>query len=138
MEKFWWSGEVDKEVYESYRVLMKRIAAAINPALQSFSFGRETEQWAFITIILKDDIRELYPEKVRRTSRGKVLEFRLQIPHENFLKADAKQQIILIFRALHRSVDLMAKLKVSPETQSALHSTLFGVEKEILGTLFVQ
>ena len=98
MEKFLWSGEIGKEVADSYRMSMKRIKAAMNLALQSFSFGEEAEEWFFMAIILKNSTKEYYPEIVRRVSKKKVLEFRLQIPFEDFLKADAKEQINLIFR----------------------------------------
>ena len=59
-----------------------------------------------------------------KNQKIKKLEFRLNIPHDEFKGADEKGKISLIFDAMFRSVDLMSDLGVSEETQEILRSVL--------------
>jgi hypothetical protein len=134
MEKFWWSGETQADVGDAFAKTMKLISAELNRLLADVSFGGKAEQWAFIPIILEEDNPD-YDEVVKRSSRGKVLEFRLKIPHAEFLAANPAEKAGLIFKALTRSVDLMGQLGVSTDTQNALREVLFRAEnqREALG-----
>jgi hypothetical protein len=127
MNKFWWSGEVQADVGNAYREAMKVIAAELNRLLDDLSFGEKAAQWAFIAIIRQEDSPD-YDEVAKKSSRGKVLEFRLKIPHTEFLSANPSQRIALIFEALSRSVTLMGKLGVPTDTQSALRAILSRAE----------
>lgn len=128
MEKFWWSGETQADIGDAFARTMKAIAAELNRLLADVSFGGKVEQWAFIPIILEEDSHG-YDEVVKKSSRGKVLEFRLKIPHAEFLAASSTERIGLILQALARSVDLMGQLGVSTDTQNALRAVLFRAEK---------
>jgi len=129
MEKFWWSGETQADVGDAFAKTMKAIAAELNRLLADVSFGGKVEQWAFVPIILEEDSPD-YDEVVKKSSRGKVLEFRLKIPHAEFLAATPADRIRLILKALARSVDLMGQLGVSTDTQNALRAVLFRAENQ--------
>lgn len=129
MEKFWWSGETQADVGDAFAETMKAIAAELNCLLADVSFGGKIEQWAFIPIILEEDNAD-YNEVVKKSSRGKVLEFRLKILHAKFLAASPAERIGLILRTLARSVDLMGQLGVSTDTQNALRAVLFRAENQ--------
>ena len=60
----------------------------------------------------------------KKSRNKKLLEFRLNIPHDEFKGADEKGKISLIFDAMFRSVDLTSDLGVSEETQAILRSVL--------------
>ena len=127
MEKFWWSGETQADVGDAFAKTMKAIAAELNRLLADVSFGGKVEQWAFIPIILEEDSPD-FGEVVKKSAQGKELEFRLKIPHAEFLAASPAERIGLIFKALSRSVDLMGQLGVSTDTQNALRAVLFRAE----------
>jgi hypothetical protein len=134
MEKFWWSGETQADIGETFAQTMRKIAAELNRLLAGVSFGGKVEQWAFIPIILEEDNPD-YDEVVKKSSRGKVLEFRLKIPHAEFLAATPAERFGLLFKSLSRSVDLMAQLGVSTDTQKTLREVLFRAENhgEVIG-----
>jgi Immunity protein 44 len=136
MIKFWWSGETQADVGDAYSRTMNVIEAELNRLLADVSFGGKAEKWAFVAIILNAE-SSIYDEVVKKSSRGKVLEFRLKIPHAEFLAASSNQRIGLVFKALSRSVNLMEQLGVSPDTQNALRAVLSHAEKEIVSTSFV-
>jgi len=83
----------------------------------------------FIAIIREEDSPD-FDEVVKKSAQGKELEFRLKIPHAEFLAASPADRIGLIFKALSLSVDLMAQLGVSTDTQKALREVLFRAESE--------
>jgi hypothetical protein len=113
---------VQADVGDSYRATMKVIDAELNHLLDGVSLG-DAEQWAFIAIIREEDSPR-YEEVVKKSSRGKVLEFRLKVPHTAFLSAAPSRRIRLIWDALSRSVALMTNLGVRPEIQRSLHEIL--------------
>lgn len=101
MEKFWWSGETQADVGDAFAKTMKAIAAELNRLLADFSFGGKVEQWAFIPIIREED-SPAYDEVIKKSSRGKTLEFRLKIPHAEFFAGSQNQRISLILHAFAR------------------------------------
>jgi hypothetical protein len=127
MEKFWWSGEIQADVDDSYSRIMNLLETELNQLLTDISFGGKAEQWAFIGIIRQQDSPN-YDEVVRKSSRGRVLEFRLKIPHAEFLGASPKRQIGLILGALFRSVALMERLGVSADVRDRLQEILKETE----------
>jgi hypothetical protein len=129
MEKFWWSGETQADIGDAFAKTMKAIASELNRLLADVSFGGKIEQWAFIPIILEDDSSD-YDEVVKKSSRGRVLEFRLRISHAEFLAASPDERIGLILKALARSVDLMGQLGVPTDTQNALRTVLSRAETQ--------
>lgn len=128
--EFWWSGETDADVGDAYSSIMTRVAAEINRLLKGLVFEEKAEEWAFIGILLGQTHVD-FGEVVKRSSRGKSLEFRLKIPHSEFLSGDANERTRLIFDALSRSITLMEKLRVSHATQETLHRVLVEAQKNL-------
>jgi hypothetical protein len=132
MSKLWMSGEIQVDVNESFGKASNAIEGVVNHLIEDVSFGGKIEQWAFIAIIRKED-HPLFDEVVKKSSRGKVLEFRLKIPHTEFLSASPKEQTRLILKGLLRSVTLMDRIGLSAEIQDALRTTLSRAEFELVG-----
>jgi len=129
--KLWTSGEIQSDVFDPYRHAMNAIEAEINRILHGMSFNEKAEEWAFLAIIRQEDSPD-YDEIVRRSARGKTLEFRLKVSHSDFASASRRGQIRLILAALERSVRLMNELGVSRDTQDALLGVLSRVERELV------
>jgi hypothetical protein len=132
MSKLWMSGEIQADVAESFRKASNAVENVVNQLIEGVSFGGKIEEWTFIAIIRKED-HPLFDEVVKISSRGKVLEFRLKIPHSDFLSASQIEQTRLILRGLLRSVSLMEKLGVTTEIQDALRTALSRAEFELIG-----
>ncbi len=128
--KLWMSSEMQSDVHETYRQARNVVESEINRLLEGVSLAEKADRWSFIAIILHEE-SSVYDEVVTRTERGKTLEFRLKIPHSEFLLASPSQRISLIFSALSRSVVLMEKLGVSSDTQKKLHEILPQAEKNL-------
>jgi Immunity protein 44 len=129
--KLWMSGEIEADVDDAYMKARNVIQAQVNRLLDRVSLEGKADEWDFIAIIRREDSPD-YDEVARHSSRGKSLEFRLKIPHPEFLAAGPAERMRLIFRALFRSIVLMEKLGVSPNTQSTLQTILSRAETEII------
>lgn len=125
------SGEIQADVADAYREARNAIESEIDRLLEDVSLMEKAEKWAFIAIIRKEDSPD-YDEIVKRSSRGKVLEFRLKIPHAQFLAASPNERIDLILKALCRSVKLMGQLDVSAETTDRLQAILLRAEGSLV------
>ena len=133
MSKLWISGEVQADVGDSFRRASNAIEGEVNQLLERISLGEKVQEWAYIAIIRKEDHPD-YDEVIKKSSRGKALEFRLKIPHAAFASASPEEQIRLMLKSLSRSVTLMAELGVATETQSALRAALFRAEQDLIGS----
>jgi hypothetical protein len=131
MERFWWSGEIERDAFDPYRETMRAIASVILPPLEHVSFGNGAEQWAYLAIIRTDDHPD-YGEVAKRTSKGKVLEFRLKIPYAPFVSGSHNDRIRLVLRSLSRCVSLMENLAITREVQDRLHQIILRAEYELL------
>jgi hypothetical protein len=131
MEKFWWSGEIEGDAFDPYRETMRAIESAICPLLDHVSFGNGAEQWAYIAIIRTDD-HPNYDEMAKRTSKGKVLEFRLKIAYAPFVSGSRSDRIRLVLRSLSRCISLMESLTVTSEIQDRLRQIVLRAECELL------
>lgn len=130
--KLWISGETEDDIAEDYRKRFNIIEPEVNRILGDLSFSDDMERWSFIAIILSEKFLDAYPEIVRRSLKRRTLEFRLHILHAEFKQASAGKQMTMIFDALTRSVDLMPKLKVSPESQQKLRAALAQARRSLL------
>jgi len=135
--KLWMSGEIQADVESAYRHCANTIEAEVNRLLDGVALEDKPAEWAFIAIIRREDHPD-YDEVVKKSSRGKSLEFRLKVPHAGFSSASRGQQIGLIFAALARSVNLMAKLGISANTGNVLQAVLSQAERNVLGAQLVQ
>lgn len=131
--KLWMSGEIQADIADAYRQARKIVEVEFNRLLAEVSLA-ESKEWAFIAIIREEDSPD-YGEVVKKSPKDKGFEFRLKIPHAEFLAASSTEKTGLIFKALSRSVDLMGQLGVSSDTQKALREVLFRAEnqREALG-----
>jgi len=127
--KLWMSGEIQADVDSAYMKARNVIQPAVNRLLAAVSIPGKVDEWDFIAIIREEDSPD-FDEVVKKSAQGKELEFRLKIPHAEFLAASPADRIGLIFKALSLSVDLMAQLGVSTDTQKALREVLFRAESE--------
>jgi hypothetical protein len=128
--KLWMSAEIQADVSDAYREARKAVQEEVNHLLEGVSLAEKAEEWAFIAIILNEQSSG-YKEIAKRSEKGKTLEFRLKIPHSDFLAASPSQRIGLVFDALSRSIALMEKLGVSAETQKQLREILSQAEKNL-------
>jgi len=131
MERFWWSGEIEGEASDPYRETMRAIVTVMCPLLEHVSFGNKAEQWAYIAIIRTDDHPD-YDEVAKRTSRGKVLEFRLKIPYAPFISGTRNDRIRLVLRSLSRCISLMENLTIARDVQDRLRQIVLQAEYELL------
>jgi len=119
----WMSAEMQTDVVQGFREVRKEVEIAVNKLLEPLTLNEKAEKWAVIAVI-RDTESEDYNEVVKRSSAGKVLEFRLKISHDEFLVASRNQRICLVFQMLARSADLMQQLKVSDDTIAELKNVL--------------
>jgi hypothetical protein len=126
------SGEVEADLADSYRISRNSVECAVNLDLENTLFSEKFEKWAVIPVILSDTFISGFPEIVKLSSKGKVLEFRLQVAYTEFKKASSERRLAMIFDALSRSVDLMPKLKVSPESQEKFRAALVTARSALL------
>lgn len=122
--KLWMSGEIQADIADIYRETRKSVEAEVNRLLSGISLPGTAEKWAVIAIIRAEDYPD-YDEIVKKSSGGKVLEFRLKIPHAEFLLASPRQRTRLLFEVLLRSVERMRELGISADTRHVLRALLF-------------
>src|SRR5215831_13851398 len=129
MQKFWWSGEIEGDAFDPYRETMRAVESVVGPLLEHISFGNGVEQWAYLAIIRTDDHPD-YGEIAKRTSKGKVLEFRLKIPYAPFISSSQNERIRLVLSSLSRCVSLMENLTITREVQDRLHQIILRAQYE--------
>jgi hypothetical protein len=130
---FWSSAEISPEAATSYRQIRNPTEDLINVKLADVSVQNICVgwKWAFIAIIVSPKLGVEYSERVRRNQKLRVFEFRLTIDFEDFVSSSWQRQADLVFEQLHRSVDLMAKWKVSKADQEQLHEILLAVRAQL-------
>jgi len=128
------SGEVDVDVYDSYRLARKVVEETVNDKIRSVKLSAPINQWAFIAIIRERDDPN-YDEIFKRHRKDQSLEFRLKIDHKSFKERTSKERELMIVEALRRSVEHMAKLSVSNEDRVILQGVLDDVESELRNTV---
>lgn len=132
--KFWSSSEVSPRAADRLREIRNAVERAINTELPALPLAPQWNEWtwAFIVTLFAPDVILDYPERVRRDNKGKALEFRLRVDYAEFMAAAPDRQVDMFFEQLHRSVDLMAKYKVSVDDRVTLHDLLDSVRPQIV------
>lgn len=115
--KLWMSGENEADIGDDARVVRNAIESVVNKFMDGQVFSDGFEKWAFVTIMLSEKFISGFPEVAKVSSKGKVLEFRLRISHDDFKMASSVDKISMTIDALERSVGMMDKLKVSLGSQ---------------------
>ena len=123
---FWSSSEATSEANEQFRPIRKVVESEMNRLLEKISLGTEWEgwKWAFIAIIVSREFDQDYTERARRSAKDRVLEFRLTLNHDLFVKSSFIDQLSQYFGQLRRSVEMMGKWKMSSKDRSTLLDTL--------------
>jgi hypothetical protein len=106
--KLWMSAEIDRDVFDVYRVLMLDVEARVNSLLAESTYGGSIDKWSVIPII--SALQPHYREIARVSKKGRSAEFRLRIPHAEFKHATPDGQRRLIVELLKRSVRMMPTL----------------------------
>ncbi|WP_186020646.1 Imm44 family immunity protein [Burkholderia gladioli] len=130
--KLWMSGENEADIGDDARVVRNAIEPVVNQFMEGQVFSEGFEKWAFMTIILSEKFISGFPEVAKVSSKGKVLEFRLRISHDDFKRASSVDKISMAIDALERSVGMMSKLKVSVESQRKFHSIIDQTRQALL------
>ncbi|WP_186101880.1 Imm44 family immunity protein [Burkholderia gladioli] len=130
--KLWMSGENEADIGDDARVVRNAIEPVVNQFMEGQVFSEGFEKWAFMTIILSEKFISGFPEVAKVSSKGKVLEFRLRISHDDFKMASSVDKISMTIDALERSVGMMSKLKVSVESQRKFHSIIDQTRQALL------
>jgi hypothetical protein len=127
---FWSSSEATNEASERFRPIRKKVESEINPLLEKITLEAQWEgwKWAFIAIIMSEEFDQDYPERVRRNIKNRVLEFRLKLDHDLFVRSSPVDQLSQYFGELRRSVEMMAKWKMSSKDRSILLNVIKDVE----------
>lgn len=124
------SSEAEGVASELLTAVRNAIEAVLNRVLSPIEFNDDFEEWACIPVIMSGTFLPYYPEVVKRSSKRKVLEFRLHIAFDEFIATDEPGRIAMLFDSLERSIDLMPKLKVSLQSQQKFRDAL-SVTREI-------
>jgi hypothetical protein len=95
--KLWISGEVQADVVESFMTASHAIEGEVNQLIQGISLGENAEEWAFI-VIRKQEHPD-YGEIIKKSSRGKSLEFCLKISHAAFASGGSRRAIRLMLQS---------------------------------------
>ena len=120
----WMTSETMADVGSAVNNAKKQVETHVNQFLKEADIDDIADEWMLILIVMVIDLEKSFPEGVRKINKGKILEFRLQMPHKIFLAANEKEQVTMVFDCLFRSIDLMVTLKVKQETQAALRTVL--------------
>ncbi|MBJ9678460.1 hypothetical protein [Burkholderia gladioli] len=126
------SGENEADIGDDARVVRNAIEPVVNQFMEGQVFLEGFEKWAFMTIILSEKFISGFPEVAKVSSKGKVLEFRLRISHDEFKRASSVDKISMTIDALERSVGMMSKLKVSVESQRKFHGIIDQTRQALL------
>src|SRR6267154_1011380 len=126
----WMSGEVQADVGDAHRLARKAVEHAVNERLKNCSLSTNFDEWAFISIIRQRDHPD-YPEVKKKHAKRKVLEFRLKIPHQDFLSANEIGRVDLLISALRRSVNLMNEFGVGSEDRAKLLAVLDDTYRQL-------
>jgi hypothetical protein len=122
--KLWMSGEVKSDVADDYRFVRIGLEHAINEFLAIDDYGTGLNEWAYLAIIASDSIAAQYPEIAKYHAKRKVAEFRLVVPHEDFLIGSTIRKRELIIQSLQRSVGMLTSIGVKGADHGRLHAVL--------------
>ena len=131
--EFFMSGEIDAKVGDTEHIARNKINSVLSGLVENAKLNFDINRWSFISIILSDLFISGYPEVAKFHKKIKVLEFRLQIPFEEFIGATPKVQISMILDAIERSIGLMEKFKIPESDRQTLKTAVTQARTELLG-----
>jgi len=112
--KLWMSGEIQLkgEIHESYRLSKNIVEEEVNECIKEHNYGDGLKEWAYLSVILGEEIDPHYPEVKRYRKQKKEVEFRLKIDHQEFLQGDSKTHLRLLAQSVLRSLELMKDMHI--------------------------
>jgi uncharacterized protein YheU (UPF0270 family) len=128
---FWSSLEVSAEAALRLNHIRKQVDKAINVGLTDLTLATQWGEWTFIVTMFAPNVILDYQERVRRNNKRNAIEFSLRANYGEFMSATPERQADIFFEQLHRTVDLMAKYKVSVDDRVKLHDLLDSVRPKI-------
>ena len=129
MLKFWFSGEVQGDIYDEYRLARKEVVEALNAAFNARDIGIGVESWDLIPIIRAEDHPD-YDEVRKYDRKDKSMEFRLKINHERFKAGSSLVRRRLIMESVIRSVKEADGLVPKTVNLDSIAEGVLGVARE--------
>jgi hypothetical protein len=128
MARLFMSGEIEGDVYDSYRVARNEVEKRLNSTLENNSYGL-LELWGVIPIIREVE-SAAYCEIKKYRKKKREFEFRLKIDYATFKGADDLEKRKIIMAVLLRSIDEMRTLVSEGINYAQLESDVRGVATE--------
>ena len=130
--EFFMSAEIEADVGQYERSARKKIEPLLIDFLSGVVLDSELKTWSFISIILSDKFAGWSPELIKFNKKDKEFDCRLRIEHERFKCANESRQIAMILDAIERSIEMMAKYKITKHDQEILRGVVSKVREKLL------
>lgn len=105
------SAEIQRDVYDDYRQARQVIEREINNCIGKKDYGKGLKKWAYIAIIRARDSDD-YDEVAEYSKNKGIVEFRLKLNHDAFLKGTPTDRVRLLSDSLIRSLEMMPEIGV--------------------------
>lgn len=105
----WMSSEEMADLGDATSLIENEIEARINELIKDCKLG-DYKKWCLIVMVL-DDRGPDWNERVRRSLKDKILEFRLKIDYDTYANSSFEGKKKLVIKLLLKSLDLMHKWK---------------------------
>ncbi|MCL2640194.1 MAG: Imm44 family immunity protein [Phycisphaerales bacterium] len=102
--RFWMSAEIDVDVNDAYERFSLDLQMSLDAYLSKNDYGGGLKQWAYMDIII--DHPDWFPEICKYHRKRQVIEFRLQIPYDQFKSASPDEQRRMVFASILRSTQV--------------------------------
>jgi hypothetical protein len=98
-------AEVDKEAYELFLPVRKKIQDELNRLYETFEYGDGLAKFHFLSILRENDDLGNYPEIFSYDSRKRKCDYRLRVDHERFLKASFNDRCKLLCNTIRVAIE---------------------------------
>lgn len=132
--EFFMSAEREAGVAEGERSARKKIEPLMIELLSDIELESAFKSWSFIPVIMSGRFVFEFPEFIKTRRKEKGLDCRLHIDFEEFKEADERKQIVMMLNTMVRSIDMMAKHKVTKNDQEGLKGVVNEVRKKLLSS----
>ena len=110
---FWYSGEVDSEVYDAYVTTRRLVESRLNDALSKRAYGTAVTKIAILPIILGPHFSDRAERKLVQRTKCSA-DYRLRIDFEAFLNGDANvREQLLIRNTIQAIADISRKARAA-------------------------
>ncbi len=112
--KIWTTGEIQADVYDAYANTSRNVERIFNEHFKEKFYGDGLVKIFYLAIIREVEV-EGYKEVKRYHKKDCDVEFRLKIPHDEFLHVNEKAQLKMETDSVMRAIKLIPELKVIPD-----------------------